>query len=75
MPHLTVIKDTCHPKQPFSPIRARKSSTKESSATVLPHPEYEDSDAEEHGSTVGLSLAQKKGVSKTSSPSPPFRTI
>ena len=39
MPHLTVIKDTCHHKQPFSAIRARKSSTKESSTTVLPDPE------------------------------------
>ena len=30
IPHPTVIKDTCHPKQPFSFHRARKSSTKES---------------------------------------------
>ena len=65
MPHLTVIKDTCHPKQPFSPIRARKSSTKESRATVLPDPEYEDSDAEEHGSTMGLFTCTEEGCVKS----------
>ncbi|KAK2564634.1 hypothetical protein P5673_012106 [Acropora cervicornis] len=65
MPHLTVIKDTCHPKQPFSAIRAPKSSTKESSATVLPYPEYEDNDAEQHGSTVGLFTCIEEGCVKS----------
>ena len=65
MPHLTVIKDTCHPKQPFSAIRVPKSSTKESSATVLPDPEYEDNDAEQHGSTVGLFTCIEEGCVKS----------
>ena len=65
MPHLTVIKDTCHPKQPFSPIGSRKSSTKERSATVLPDPEYKDSDAEEHGSILGLFTCTGEGCVKS----------
>ena len=65
MPHLAVIKDTCHPKQPVSAIRARKRSTKESSATVLPDPEYEDSDAEQHGSTAGLFTCKEEGCIKS----------
>ena len=65
MPHLTVIKDTCHPKHSFSAIRVPKSSTKESSATVLPDPEYEDNDAEQHGSTVGLFTCIEEGCVKS----------
>ena len=65
MPHLTVIKDTYHPKQPFNPFRARESSAKESSATVLPDPEYKDSNAEEHGSTVGLFTCTEEGCVKS----------
>ena len=65
MPHLTVIKDTCHLKQPLSAIRACKSSSKESSTTVLPDPEYEDSDVEQHGSTVGLFTCIEEGCVKS----------
>ena len=65
MPHLTVIKDTCYHKQPLSAIRAHKSSSKEISTTVLPDPEYEDSDVEQHGSTVGLSTCREEGCVKS----------
>lgn len=63
LPHIKVIKDASHPKEPFGPIKARK-STEGSSASALPDPEYEDSDLEEHDSPGGLFVCPEEGCIK-----------